>query len=397
MKNKKIRENFKNEIRRIKSDDFSFKKNDNNPKMLVQEKKYNSYLEIKTVKQNFQAQLLSSSSYLKLIFRVLFMFSNLIFEIEFNLVNYSFLRHIRKENSRTIQFAGSESKTFLINKILQLLFLIIMALIILFPFYWMLNISLTPDEYLMQGSVPPFFPTHWSFKPYEDLINYINNNNVYAVSFWRIIGNTVFVTVVSVVVQIIVSIVAGFAIANFKNVFTKLTTIIFMGTLAIPGESLILGQLIFMKQIGLGNSFIALVVPFAANVMGIYLIAKAFESVPSQLKKAARVDGLSDIKFFFKVAIPQIKYTIMIVVLFSIISSWNSLLWPTTVLNSDSKWVTLPMMLWGLIDPENLPSSSLENPVNLKMAGTIISTIPMLLLCVIFNKLFIRGNQNINA
>lgn len=396
MQNKIIRQSFKDDVRQIKSDYFAFQKDENNCKIVIQEKKYNSYLEIKKIRNAYQRKALTASEYLKFIYKIMFLFSNLFFGIELNFSNYSFLKNIRKENLRTIQFAGSQSKTFFVNKILQILFLVIMVLIIIFPFYWMLNISLTPDDQLKAGDVPPFFPTHWSTQPYKDLINYINQGDVYSISFWRIIGNTIFVTVVSVVVQIVISLAAGFAIANFKNVFTKVASIIFIATLAIPGESLILGQLIFMKQIGLDNSFLALVVPFAANVMGIYLISKAFDSIPTQLKKASRVDGLSNVKFFFKVAIPQIKYTIMIVVLFSIISSWNSLLWPTTVLNSDSEWVTLPMLLWGLIDPENLPNTALENPVNLKMAGTIISTIPMLMLCVAFNKLFIRGNQNIN-
>ncbi|WP_338983704.1 carbohydrate ABC transporter permease [Spiroplasma endosymbiont of Othius punctulatus] len=396
MNKKIIRQNFNNEIRQTKSDYFEFKNNNENTKFSILEKRYESGLSIKKHRNHFQEEVITKVKYTKYLYLISFLISKFFYEIWFKLSNYKFIRKIKKENEQTNQFAGKHTRAQLVNKILQIIFLSISAIVIVFPFYWMLNISLTPDEYLLSGDVPPILPLHWSIQPYKDLIHFINQREVYEVSFARIMWNSVLITLVSVMVQIIISVTAGFAMANFKNNFIKIVSVIFIAALAIPGESLILGQLVFMKQLGMGNTFMALIVPFAANIVGIYLIANAFRSIPSQLKKATQVDGLSTGKYFFKVAIPHIKYSIMLVMVLSLISSWNSLLWPTAILNSDSQWVTLPMLLWGLINPENLPNAALEDPINLKMAGTIISTIPMLLLCLVFNKLFIKGNKNIN-
>ncbi|WP_031542142.1 carbohydrate ABC transporter permease [Mesoplasma photuris] len=308
--------------------------------------------------------------------------------------NFTYNHYVNKKKIFTVSMAGETRSKFLAMTAVRALFLMFMVLIVVFPFYWMLSISFRSNAEISDGikGTLPIWPTEWVTDAYEFLFN----NPDVKIDVTRYIGNSFLIAVISTITQISVSLVAGFGLSHYNSRGKELLIIVILATMMLPGEALLIGQYIFSTQIQITNTLFALFVPFIGNAFTIFMFKNAFDGVNGSIKAAAKVDGVSTFKFFWKVAMPLIRSTIFTAGLMAFIASWNSVLWPTMVLKPDSEWMTLPMLLWQIMESSSDPTSiwkqaDLADPQNLKMAGSIIAIVPMFVLFLLTKKYLVKG------
>ncbi|MBO4388270.1 MAG: carbohydrate ABC transporter permease [Spirochaetales bacterium] len=211
-------------------------------------------------------------------------------------------------------------------KVLVYAFLILMAVIVLFPFYWMINSSLKPlEEYRLP------IPTFWPHKLL--LSNYVNAFNT--AKLGRLFLNTLYVGVVSTLLSLVITILSAFAFARLEF---KGKNVLFAGLLAtmmIPGELFTITNYMTVTRLNWLNTYTVLIVPFLVSVFYIYLLRQNFLQIPDELYLAAKVDGTSDFKYLCKVMIPLSLPTLISITILKMMGAWNSYIWPRLVANKD--------------------------------------------------------------
>lgn len=328
-----------------------------------------------------------------------------LFRIKSRLVNFNFNYKLARTQGQTMRLSGETFWRTFARKSGQTLFLTIMAVIILLPFFWMiLNSFRSSEEMYGNTDAMSFWPETFDIKSYQRIFTFVSGE----VGLGRFFENSFLIAFISTITQISLSVIGGFAISNWKTRLTGPLLTFMFATMMIPGEAMLLGQYLTAVNFGLKNNPVALVLPFIANVFTTYLMSQSFSTLNGSVKRAAKIDGLSTFKYFWKVAIPTIRGTIITSALISFISAWNAILWPTMILDSDSDWMTIPMLLkqmmgvhggegrWdGTVDPgfEEFP----VDPQNLKMSAAVLSILPMVVLLLVANKSIIKGITSRNS
>ena len=256
-------------------------------------------------------------------------------------------------------------------------FLIILAFIMVFPFYWMINSSLKSlDEYYL--TKPTFFPNEIVWTNYGDAWESAN--------FGRYMINTVIVGVVSTVLSLIITIFSAFAFARLKFKGRDGLFAVLLATMMIPGEMFTITNYVTVSYFGWKNTYTVLIVPFLVSVFYIYLLRNNFKQIPDALYYAAKVDGTSDMKYLFKVMIPLAMPTIISITILKMMGAWNSYVWPRLVANKDN----MKLITNGLRTAfSNEASGRINYP--LQMAAVTIVSIPLFLVFVFFRKYIMRG------
>ena len=261
-------------------------------------------------------------------------------------------------------------------KILVYTFLIIMALIILFPFYWMINSSLKSlEEYKEQ--IPTLFPRHILFKNYVEAFQAANLGTLFI--------NTLYVGLVSTILSLIVTVLSAFAFARLEF---KGKNILFAGLLAtmmIPGELFTITNYATVSIFKWQNTFLVLIVPFLVSVFYIYLLRQNFLQIPNELYLAAKVDGTSDLKYLWKVMIPLALPTLISITILKMMGAWNSYVWPRLVANdANHKLITN-----GLRNAFTATTGDVNYPV--QMAAVAIVSFPLFLVFMFLRKYIMKG------
>lgn len=293
-----------------------------------------------------------------------------------------------KTKQKTLQMVGDKNLKKFVRWAWRTLFLLVMAIIIAFPFYLMVITSFKTDDELDPTKLPTIWPRIWTFKSYQDLLNSPNLN------IGRFIFNSFLVALLSTILKLIICSLAAFALSYYNSRWREFFFVIMLATMMIPGEAIIIGQLIFVLQVNWDESLAALIIPFIASVFTIYMLRQAFDSIPQSLYNTAKIDGASTLKIFFTIALPLIKPTLWKSAIIGFIASWNSVLWPTIVLDADSRWATIPMLLWQLTKitgNDQLNTTTLMDPQNLKMAGAVMAILPMFILYLFAKRQIIKG------
>ena len=263
-----------------------------------------------------------------------------------------------------------------IGYIVKYAFLILVAVAVLFPFYWMIISSLkTLEEY--RQSVPTFWPQHVMWGNYAEACTQAN--------LWRLFGNTVFVGIVSTILSLVITILAAFAFARLEF---KGKNILFAGLLAtmmIPGELFTITNYITVSKMELTNTYTVLIVPFLVSVFYIYLLRQSFMQIPNELYYAAKVDGTSDFKYLLKVMIPLALPTIITITILKMMGAWNSYMWPRLVANDDAH----ALVTYGLRNAFQDVSGDVNYPV--QMAAVAVVSLPLFLVFVFFRKYIMKG------
>ena len=261
-------------------------------------------------------------------------------------------------------------------KVMVYAFLILMGLIVLFPFYWMIISSLkTLDEYRL--SIPTFFPKRVMFGNYAEAFT--------TAHLGRLFLNTLYVGIVSTILSLIITILSAFAFARLEF---KGKNILFAGLLAtmmIPGELFTITNYSTVTNFGWINTYTVLIVPFLVSVFYIYLLRQNFLQIPNELYLAAKVDGTSDFKYLCKVMIPLSLPTLISITILKMMGAWNSYIWPRLVAN-DAKH---RMVTNGLRNAFRDTTGDVNYPV--QMAAVALVSAPLFLVFIFLRKYIMKG------
>ncbi len=266
----------------------------------------------------------------------------------------------------------------IIGKVGVYAFLIAMALIVLFPFYWMIISSLkTKDEYYL--TQPTFWPTQGL-----DIANYAQAFKVgnLGVTF----ANTVYVGIVSTAMSLVITVLSAFALARLEFKGKNLLFAGMLATMMIPGELFTITNYKTVVDLGWTDTFTVLIVPFLVSVFYIYLLRQNFMQIPDELYYAAKVDGTSDLKYLWKVMIPIAMPSLISITILKMMGAWNSYVWPRLVASDDihalityklrtTQWDTDPMYV--------------DYPV--QMAAVTLVSIPLFMVFIFLRKYIMKG------
>ena len=276
-----------------------------------------------------------------------------------------------------MQLVSSQQKVGkLVVKFFVYLFLIVMAIIVLFPFYWMIISSLkTLEEYRM--SVPTFFPQKIMFSNYAEAFT--------AASLGRLFLNTMYVGVVSTILSLIITVLSAFAFARLEFKGKDAMFAALLATMMIPGELFTITNYSTVTQLGWMNTYTVLIVPFLVSVFYIYLLRQNFLQIPNELYLAAKVDGTSDFKYLWKVMVPLALPTLISITILKMMGAWNSYIWPRLVANDDAH----RLITNGLRNAFTTTSGDVNIPV--QMAAVALVSAPLFLVFLFLRKYIMAG------
>ena len=256
-------------------------------------------------------------------------------------------------------------------------FLVFWALMVLFPFYWMILSSLKSYSAYNGEYVPKFF----TLSP--TLENYVNAFT--AVPLGRYFTNTIIFTLGTTAAMLIVIILAAYAFAKLDFPGKNITFTLFLALMMIPNELVIITNFVTITNLDLRNTFLGLILPSITSVFYIYLLKENFAQVPDELYKAAKVDGCSDMKFLLKVMVPICRPTIITVVILKVIECWNSYVWPRLITDNKNYFLVsngIQEIRENGFGRDNIPAM---------MAAVVVISVPLIILFLIFHKKIMEG------
>ena len=257
------------------------------------------------------------------------------------------------------------------------IFLGIWAIIVLFPFYWMILTSLKSYGTYNGEYIPKFFVSNPTLENYTQAFT--------AVPLARYFLNTLIFTVVTTALMLIVVVLAAYAFARLDFKGKNFTFMAFLSLMMIPNELVIITNFVTITNLGLRNTFTGLILPSVTSVFYIYLLKENFQQIPDSLYKAAKVDGTSDLKYLFKVMIPICKPTIVTVIILKVIECWNAYVWPRLITDNEMYFLVsngIQTIRESGFGRENVPAM---------MAAVVLISIPLIVLFLIFHKKIMEG------
>lgn len=252
--------------------------------------------------------------------------------------------------------------------------LIIGAIIMVFPFVWQLLTSF--KNFAGATSIPPqWIPDPWDFSNFGKVFD--------AMPFGQMFVNSVILTVSRTLGQVVLCTMAGYAFARMYFPGRNLVFILFLSVLMVPGQLFLLPQYEIMQQLGWLDTLKAVIVPGLFSAFGTFLMRQFFMSMPSELEEAARLDGANQWQVFWRVMLPLAKPGVIALTVFTVLWSWNDMLWPLIVTTTSER---MPLSV-GLTQLVGLHMTNY--PV--LMAGSLLATIPMVIVFMFLQKQFIQG------
>ena len=265
---------------------------------------------------------------------------------------------------------------FVLVQVFLYVFLLLMAVIVLFPFYWMIISSLKSlSEY--RESVPTFFPRKVMFSNYAQAFTSAN--------LGRLFMNTLYVGVVSTILSLVITILSAFAFARLEFKGKNALFAALLATMMIPGELFTITNYSTVTKLGWINTYTVLIVPFLVSVFYIYLLRQNFMQIPDELYLAAKVDGTSDLKYLCKVMIPLSLPTLISITILKMMGAWNSYIWPRLVANDEAH----RMITNGLRNAFTETTGDVNYPV--QMAAVALVSFPLFLVFVFLRKYIMKG------
>ena len=264
-----------------------------------------------------------------------------------------------------------------IKKILIYLILSIGAVIVLFPFYWMILTSVKDYSQYNAEYIPKLFTAHPTLQNYVDAFT--------TVSLGRYCVNTFVFTAITTILMIVVTTPAAFAFSRMKFKGRNLVFGLYLSLMMIPNELVVITNYVTITNLGMRNTFSGLILPSVTSVFYIYLLKENFETVPENLYRAAKVDGTSDFKYLTRVLVPICRPTVVTIIILKIIECWNLYVWPRLI-TDDSKYFLVSNGIQEIRENgfgrENIPAM---------MAAVAAISVPLLLLFLYFRKTIMEG------
>ncbi len=273
-----------------------------------------------------------------------------------------------------------EKKYVVKNKILKIItyvLLIFWAIIVIFPFYWMILTSLKEVNRYNAETIPQFFTVHPTFENYKTAFT--------AVRLGKYFINTIIFTIITTSIMLVVTILAAFAFArlNFKG--KNLVFTLFLSLMMIPNELVVITNFTTITNLNLRNSFTGLILPSVTSIFYIYLLKENFAQIPDELYYASKVDGTSDFKYLCKVMVPICKPTIISIIILKIIECWNSYVWPRLITDDEAYYLVsngIQEIRQNGFGRENIPAM---------MAAVVAISLPLIIIFLIFRKQIMTG------
>ncbi|MEV4260149.1 carbohydrate ABC transporter permease [Kribbella sp. NPDC049584] len=253
--------------------------------------------------------------------------------------------------------------------------LIIVAIVFLGPLVYAVSTSLKPADEVFTPT-PHLFGSEIRWKNYADAFTFA--------PFDRYFLNSLFVAVAGTLVVVAASSMSAYAFARLKFRGREQLFVLFLGTLMVPQEVLIVPMYWLMQSLGWVDSYWALILPWAFTAFGTFLLRQFFLTVPAELEEAARVDGCGPFGSFFRIMLPLARPAIAVLTVFTFISFWGSFLWPLIIINSVEDKGTVPLGLAQFVGQQG-------TQWNLMMAASVMAMIPTVLLVVLLQKHLVRG------
>ena len=263
------------------------------------------------------------------------------------------------------------------RNILIYVLLSIWALLVLFPFYWMILTSIKSYGSYNSEYVPKFFTLSPTFE------NYITAFT--AVPLAKYFLNTLIFTVVTTGLMMVVVVLSAFAFARLDFKGKNLLFSVFLSLMMIPNELVIITNYVTITNLNLRNTFTGLILPSVTSVFYIYLLKENFEQIPENLYKAAKVDGTSDFRYLFRVMIPISKPTIVTITILKVIECWNSYVWPRLITDDQNYFLVsngIQEIRENGFGRENVPAM---------MAAVVVISIPLVVLFLVFRDKIMEG------
>lgn len=264
-----------------------------------------------------------------------------------------------------------------IVNIIKYIFLSFWALIVLFPFYWMVLTSIKSYGEYNSEYIPKFYTLSPTLKNFTDAFTTVDLADYFS--------NTLIFTVITTGVMLIVVILAAYAFARLDFKGKNLVFTAFLSLMMIPNELVVITNFVTITDMGLRNTFTGLILPSVTSVFYIYLLKENFEQVPDNLYSAAKVDGTSDLKYLLKVMIPICRPTIITVTILKVIECWNSYVWPRLITDDEAYFLVsngIQEIRENGFGRENIPAM---------MAAVVVISVPLIVLFVIFRKKIMEG------
>jgi multiple sugar transport system permease protein len=255
--------------------------------------------------------------------------------------------------------------------------LVLWAIVVLFPFYWMVLTSL--KSYSAYNS--EYIPKLYTLSP--TLQNYIDAFS--EVPLARYFLNTVIFTVITTALMLVVITLAAFAFARLEFKGKNIAFLLFLSLMMIPSELVVITNFVTITNWNMRNTFAGLILPSVTSVFYIYLLKENFEQIPDSLYYAAKVDGTSDLKYLLRVMIPISKPTLVTITILKVIECWNSYVWPRLITDDENYFLVsngIQEIRENGFGRENVPAM---------MAAVVVISVPLIVLFLIFRNKVMEG------
>jgi multiple sugar transport system permease protein len=255
--------------------------------------------------------------------------------------------------------------------------LVFWAIVVLFPFYWMVLTSVKSYSAYNSEYIPKFYTLSPTLQNYVDAFT--------EVPLARYFLNTVIFTVITTTLMLVVITLAAFAFARLEFKGKNIAFLIFLSLMMIPNELVIITNFVTITNWNMRNSFPGLILPSVTSVFYIYLLKENFEQIPDSLYYAAKVDGTSDLKYLVKVMIPISRPTIITITILKVIECWNSYVWPRLITDDQNYFLVsngIQEIRENGFGRENIPAM---------MAAVVVISAPLIILFLVFRKKVMAG------
>ncbi|MER5953123.1 carbohydrate ABC transporter permease [Streptomyces longhuiensis] len=243
------------------------------------------------------------------------------------------------------------------------------------PFLWQLSTSLKGTHEDIFSSPPTFLPADPTLHNYERVAD--------TIPVWDYAFNSLKVATANVVTNCVGSALAGYALARLRYRGRRIAALVFILAMLVPVESIVIAQFTTMRELGLNNTLVGVVLPGCIAAMNVLLMRNAFLNLPYEIEEAAYVDGANAWQRFLRIALPSVKGTLAVVAIFAFMGAWDDFLWPLIVLSDPAKF-TLTIGL-------NYLHGTFANDERIVAAGTIIAVAPLIILFACLQRYFFRG------
>ncbi|MGM9632337.1 MAG: carbohydrate ABC transporter permease [Eubacteriales bacterium] len=251
------------------------------------------------------------------------------------------------------------------------------AILVLFPFYWMLLTSIKSFSEYNGESVPKFYPAHITSQNYIDAFT--------AVPLGRYLLNTLIFTVATTAVMLVVIVLAAFAFARLEFKGKNLAFTLFLALMMIPSELVVITNFVTISDMGLRNTFLGLILPSVTSIFYLYLLKENFAQIPDELYFAAQVDGSGDFGYLMRVMVPMSSPTIITILILKVIECWNSYVWPRLITDDEMKFLVsngIQSIRESGFGRENIPAM---------MAAVVVISLPLIVLFLVFKDRIMEG------